>query len=43
MPALEEALQIAAAAPDSAAARQVEAIGALAARERGPFPALSFG
>jgi hypothetical protein len=43
MPTLARTLQMAAAATDSDAARQVAAIGALAAGEREPVPALSFG
>ena len=43
IPALARALQMAAAAADSDAARQVAAIGALAAGERDPIPVLSFG
>jgi hypothetical protein len=42
VPALERALQMAAAAPDSDAVSQVRAIVALAASEREPYPSLSF-
>lgn len=43
VPALQQALQMAAAAPDSEAARLVKAMDALAAGDREPVPALTFG
>lgn len=43
LPVLQHALEMAAATPDSDAAREVRAIAALVAGEREPVPTLSFG